>query len=207
MTNSLYFIDSNYEHREYAEQSKREVDLKDECQDPVYRVAYGVLDDNGLMSVLDVGCGGAFKLLKYFNDLDYNLVMGMDTPPTYDWLMKKYPNRQWMKSVLNQRSRWDEMRDATWDLVICADVIEHLPDPDVLLDFIQHIRPRYFVLSTPNRTQLQEMFLMGPPRNTAHYREWTFEEFHSYIESRFVIEEHCMPEPGDCTQVVIGHLR
>jgi 2-polyprenyl-3-methyl-5-hydroxy-6-metoxy-1,4-benzoquinol methylase len=206
---SRYFINPFYRHRSVAIQSVSEIFIKDECQDQTYSHAYDVYDRNGYMSVLDFGCGGGYKLMKYFGDVDAPYIIGMDTATTVEWLKREYPNRVWINSALYARHRWDMVRSAPMgiDLLIASDVIEHLPDPDLFLDFVQHIRPRKFIFSTPNRERLQEMFMTGPPRNHAHYREWTFREFGDYIESRFVIEEHIEPVEGDCTQILVGKLR
>jgi 2-polyprenyl-3-methyl-5-hydroxy-6-metoxy-1,4-benzoquinol methylase len=201
-----YFIRPDYNHREHAFQSDVEIHIQDECQDEVYDTARKVFDKYDYDSVLDIGCGGAFKLIKYFGDLDYNKVLGVDTKPTIQHLFKKYPNRYWSWTPLNNRSVWDEYVEHS-DLVICSDVIEHLYDPDVLLDFIQHIKPKRFVISTPDRNKLQEMFWSGPPKNTTHYREWNYKEFGDYIESRFVVEEHMDFGPENSTQLIIGRLR
>ena len=40
-------------------------------------------------TVLDIGTGSGFKLLKYFNNYD---TIGMDLTPTVNWLKSKYPN-------------------------------------------------------------------------------------------------------------------
>ena len=40
------------------------------------------------------------------------------------------------------------------DLVIASDVVEHLVDPDEMLQFISRIGPKFVVISTPDRDLL-----------------------------------------------------
>jgi Methyltransferase domain len=164
--------------------------LTDEWQKEVYLKAREIADQNALRSVLDVGTGSAFKLLQYFGHLE---TLGMDLPRTVAWLRKKYPHRNWT----------DRFEPRTgFDLLICADVIEHIPDPDQVLNLIEQCRPRFAVISTPDRTLLTRG-LNGPPGNKAHVREWAFTEFAQYIGRRFVVLEHFISNPVQSTQVVV----
>jgi SAM-dependent methyltransferase len=164
--------------------------LKDEWQKEVYAKASEIADENNLRSVLDIGTGSAFKLLKYFGDLE---TLGMDLPRTVAWLRRKYPDRNWTDRF--------EPRSG-FDLVICADVIEHVPDPDQVLNLIEQCRPRFAVISTPDRALLKRG-LNGPPGNKAHVREWSFDEFAQYVGRRFALCEHFISNPEQSTQVVV----
>ena len=77
-----------------------------------------------------------------------------------------------------------------YDLVICADVIEHLVDPDELLGFIERCQPKVIVLSTPDRNKMRPDTRGGPPSNFCHVREWAWDEFFYYIGDHFKILEH-----------------
>jgi 2-polyprenyl-3-methyl-5-hydroxy-6-metoxy-1,4-benzoquinol methylase len=79
------------------------------------------------------------------------------------------------------------------DLVICADVIEHVKNPDELIHFIIKMDPEHIVISTPDRDLLHEKLgrsQTGPPGNTHHIREWSFDEFENYISRNFNIIRH-----------------
>lgn len=164
--------------------------LKDEWQKEVYEKAKELADTFGLTSVFDVGTGSGYKLLKYFSD---KKTLGLDVRRTVEWLNKIYPDRAWT---------YKQKPQTGFDLVICSDVIEHVQDPDQLLDLIEQSKPRYVVFSTPDRAMLTRG-QDGPPGNKCHVREWTFEEFSQYIGRRFLIIEHFISNPEQCTQVIV----
>lgn len=165
--------------------------LKDEWQNEVYLKARAIADDRGFRTVLDIGTGSAYKLVKYFAEFE---TLGMDLPRTVKWLRRTYPTRQWT----------DRFEPYTgFDLVICADVIEHIPDPDQVLDLIEKCRPKVAVISTPDRSLLKRG-LSGPPGNKAHVREWDFEEFAMYIGRRFRVVDHFISNRIQATQVIVA---
>ncbi len=150
--------------------------FKDEFQDEVYKFAAGVVpEDSG---VLDVGCGSGFKLLKYFGHLS---TIGFEVQPTLGYLRETYPERLWMAVGATL--------PGLGGLVICSDVIEHVLDPDCVLDFIASLHPERVVISTPDRVELGLGTEDGPPRNIHHVREWTHDEFVEYLSPRFDIEK------------------
>lgn len=165
--------------------------LKDEWQREVYETARSIADQHHFQSVLDIGTGSAYKLLKYFRASD---TLGMDLPPTVRWLKRHYPDRRWTDKFEPQPG---------FDVLICADVIEHIPDPDQVLDLIARCRPQVAVISTPDRSLLKRGH-DGPPGNKAHVREWAYEEFATYISQRFHILDHFISNIPQSTQVVVA---
>lgn len=151
--------------------------------------------------VTDIGCGNGYKLVTYFADC---VTFGFDLTPTVVWLNKTYPERTWLDTPLTS------VPPIRGGLVISADVIEHLPEPNQLLNFVYQIRPDKIVLSTPERLRLQnlqtEWRADGPPVNPAHVREWSFDEFEEYVGSLFKIEEHFISNESQGTQCVVCSL-
>jgi SAM-dependent methyltransferase len=168
--------------------------LKDEWQKEVYLKARTLVDDHGFGSVLDIGTGSGFKLVEYFPDKH---TLGIDLPRTVAWLRRKYPDRLWCDGL--------EPRTG-YDLVICADMIEHVPDPEHVLEIIEQSQPQLAVISTPDRSLLKRGH-DGPPGNKAHVREWTFAEFAQYIGRRFRVVEHFISNHAQATQVIVAALR
>ena len=67
------------------------------------------------------------------------------------------------------------------DVGISSDVVEHMHDPDGLLDYMKKLKCQLYVFSSPKRECNK---VEGPPVNLNHVREWTFHEFQLYLESQ-----------------------
>ncbi len=189
-----YFIQDGYQHRREPKYFD-DTSSSDDWQDEVYRFAKETADQHGLRSVIDIGCGSGHKLIKYFGD---RVTVGLDVEKTRAVLRRRYPGKQWRVSDF----RSVEVPKA--DLVIASDVIEHLGDPDEMLEFIQRIRPVYVVISTPDRNLLRCGTHKGPPCNSTHLREWTMAELHAYLSEYFDVLEHFISCASQCTQCVLA---
>jgi hypothetical protein len=167
---------------------------KDEWQKEVYLLAASIAKEQGYSSVIDLGCGSAFKLIQY---LGFCRTIGIETNKTYHWLQHRYPERNWL---LYEDADPAQLQA---DLVICADVIEHMENPDTLMQFIQTIPAQRIILSTPERDKKKNSINFGPPENPYHYREWNADEFRKFVSGWFVIEDQCIFNDRSFTQVVI----
>lgn len=194
---SKYEIKPGYYHRRrhhYFDDTTN----RDGYQREVYEEALRIARVNHLRSVIDVGCGSGFKLVHYFGDFDS---IGVDVEPTYSWLRKTYPDKKWVRAFT------EESQHLNADLVICADVIEHVEDPDQLLTYLARCSRGWVVLSTPERDLARGAHHYGPPPNPAHVREWNFAELHRYIGARFEIESHEISNVEQRTQMVVFRVR
>lgn len=204
-SNKNYFIKKDYISRNsYTHHD--DTNLKDEAQNEVYLAAYELAKEHGFERIGDIGCGSAFKLLKYFSDAD---TVGFEIEPMLSTLRKTYPYNFWSLSDFSRK-----LRQAPFDMIICSDVIEHLVKPDDLLNWISNqFEFQYLVISTPDRDLLNRVWTdpyygpqsqSGPPVNTTHVREWSFSEFEVYIGQYFDIISHfhCAKEFYD--QVIIA---
>lgn len=189
-----YFIKQDYKVR-LDNRFYNDINLKDEWQKEVYEYARRQFDIYGFKSVWDIGTGSGYKLLKNFGDVD---TLGTDLPPTVEWLKKTYPNHEWSDSF--------EVFP-NYDMIICSDVIEHIPDPDPLLDTIEAAKPKLIIFSTPDRSLSTREDQDGPPGNVCHVREWTLEEFGRYIDSRFDVLDHFISNRHQHTQCLSAKLR
>ena len=164
----------------------------------VYAFAHEIAVAQHCRRILDIGCGSGAKLVHWFPQSEFETV-GTELAAGMDYLWRTYPERTWFSSVY--------LSDApVADFVICADVIEHLPDPDLLLGYIARTGAKWIVLSTPDRDSLDNH--SGPPCNPCHAREWSAPEFAAYIGSRFEVVRHFISvrKPvcdGGSTQVIL----
>ena len=190
----MYCLPENYVERKtvnYCDQRGR----TEEYQKEVYEVARQVAEKLHCRSVLDFGCGSGFKLMKNFPDL---IRLGIDLPPTVAWLRKNYPNEEWSDS---------QTPAPGFDLMIASDVIEHLEDPKMLVDYCYASEPKVIIISTPDRALRPRHEQLGPPRNPMHYREWAFDEFANYLSQYFNIIDQAVVNKNQCTQLAVVALK
>ena len=200
--NKQYYIKEGYIHRtEFV--TCEQMEHTDQFQKEVYEKARQICVQNSYKTVLDIGCGSAFKLANYFRDKN---IIGLELEPNLSFIRKKYPLYDFRESDFNNPPE-DEI-----DLVICSDVVEHLLEPDELMHFMTKINFKTLVLSTPERSAIQRLQRVfgwqvqenGPPYNKMHVREWSFEELNRYVSDFFNVEHQYMcPIQKEC-QVVIA---
>jgi len=195
-----YYIKPEYQSRtEYVHYDDQA--CEDEWQLEVYLHALGLMKKFDLKSVVDIGCGSAYKLMHYLSEYD---TIGLELDINLEFLKDKYPLRVWLES------NFDINHHINTDVVICSDVIEHIVNPDQLIQYIQAMRFKYLVLSTPDRDLVYEdvsKFRDGPPRNPAHVREWNSPEFKDYISQYFEIIDHRVTNLKQSTQTMICKKR
>ena len=190
---NAYCIKKGYIHRKKSIYFD-DTPLKDEYQKQVYELARFYLDKHNCKDVLDIGCGSGFKLVHYFPDCN---TIGIDISPTYEFLIEKYPHNVWLNATQK------ETYPAKTDIIICADVIEHLVDPDELINTIKKIDFEILFISTPERNTMRGWYDYGPPENICHVREWNTKEFRKYMSSHFEIISHQITSVEDATQLLI----
>jgi 2-polyprenyl-3-methyl-5-hydroxy-6-metoxy-1,4-benzoquinol methylase len=164
-------------------------------QREVYQTAAAHARLHGAKVIIDIGCGSGAKLVHFFENFH---TVGFDLEPNVSHLRLRFPTREW-RSVNLEESVAD-----TAGVVICADVIEHIPDPDRLMSFLARISFDRLYISTPERKLLYGFDHSGPPANSAHCREWTMVEFANYISNWFHIESHAISNVLQATQMIVA---
>lgn len=181
-----YTINMNVQHH-------NDMNLTDEGQKEVYIYAADIMKKNNYKTIADIGCGSGYKLIKYLSE--YNTT-GIETEPCFSYLKKKYPDNNWLLSGNPENSFLEY--DISYDMVICCDVIEHINDPDILVNYLLSLNAKHYIISTPcryilcNSDKYKKLYgytWNGPPLNNCHVREWTMDEFKAYIGSKFDIIE------------------
>ena len=98
-----------------------------------------------MMSVV----GSGYKLVHYLGQYD---TTDFEVPKTLEFLRGIYPERKWISAPFSDRSH------PAADLVISSDVIEHVVDPDELMDFLVSLTRKWLVISTPDRRRSYSRF-------------------------------------------------
>lgn len=197
-------------------------------QPDVYHLANVLIRQARQNFVVDVGCGSAAKALaaaKY--------VIGIETASNVARLNNKFPavdqcDNDWASLVPNAKvavnsHKWIEAdleKQASWidsippqSVVVCADVVEHLLEPDNLLNALSKLanyKRCTLVISTPDR-HLAATNKNGPPGNKKHVREWTLKEFRQLLQQfsipvtlAFHTRNHDQPNSRQSTITVIA---
>ena len=179
----MYNIKTGYTHRDHVI-FFNDTRNTDRFQNSIYKHAKQIVENNNYRSILDIGCGSGYKLIKYFTGYD---ILGVDLPRTVNFLNNKYPDQQWQSIDIENDQKQIER---AYDVVLAVDIIEHLMNPDILLRFIDNIDFKSCIISTPERDICSGVDHMGPPRNNHHVREWNKQEFIEYISTVFNVTDH-----------------
>lgn len=161
--------------------TEERIALASQYQYDVYRAAAALMQGTEVSSVLDVGSGPPLKLKSLLpaKPLVLHLV---DQPQVAPLAAQLLPAATFTSADLETI---DVDLGRRFDLVICADVIEHLRDPDPCLRFIRrHLSERgVLLISTPERDILRGRDCDFCP-HPMHVREWNREEFANFLRSR-----------------------
>jgi len=189
---SLYKIKSNYIHRDNPRPFD-DTPNTDKWQYEVYELAHTIALIIPKLPVLDIGCGSGYKLVNIFKEFD---TLGIELEETYKFLIEKYPEKKWeIKTNIPPKEKFG--------VVILADVLEHLNDPDEMMKYIEKINFEYLIISTPNRDNL-ELSQNGPPKNDAHAREWSSSELREYIGQYLNVVNQYDTNKNQKTQCIIA---
>lgn len=148
-------------------------------QADVYRLAAKLARDSEAPRMIDIGCGQGDKLAQYSGQF---ALIGYDYGANIEACKRKYNSAVWLEHDLNAQSISSEMFSQS--VTICADVIEHLPDPTALLETLRNAAQtaKYVLVSTPDRMRVHKKDHNGPPVNGYHVREWTLAELQGWFE-------------------------
>lgn len=164
-------------------------------QSHVYRWAARCAKRRSKAAVLDLGCGVGTKIEPILLPCCHT-VTGMDTAESIAKAKQLGSLAEFVEVDLESPNikAW-----RTFDVIICADVIEHLVNPGPLLTLIHdfsHSRTDV-ILSTPDRDRLRGRQCRSCDKPD-HVREWSRSEFRQYLCSRglHVLTSRLLPQ-GD----------
>ena len=154
-------------------------------EQPVYKWAARVARTHRPRRALDFGCGYAVKTDRYIRP-ECDEVVGIDGSAIIRRCRQEFPKIRFVEDDLEQPSA--TFADP-FDLVIFADVIEHLQAPGAALEFIhRNVHATSSILiSTPER-DLARGLECNRSTKREHVREWNRAEFQTWatdVAARF----------------------
>ncbi len=196
---SHFYIKAGYQPRSNVMSYESDIDdvvywtaerLKNaECfQYDVYHACRQELAARSAPSLLELGCGPAIKTAKLLQPYTDRMVL-MDQPSMQPMVQRNVKQGSFV--AVNLDGPIDDL-ETSFDVIICADVIEHLVDPDHCLRLIHRVLHPEGVafISTPERDLVRGTHCQSSP-NTAHIREWNSAELAAYLKShQFNIRRH-----------------
>jgi SAM-dependent methyltransferase len=130
------------------------------------------------LKVLDAGCGTGYGL-QILADAGAAEVTGIDISTEAVAKASELGNSEHIEVLQGDLGELP-FPDGEFDLVVCFEVIEHVPERDGILDELARVLGADGILciSTPNR-------LVYPPGNPYHIHEYEPEEFAQALDERF----------------------
>jgi SAM-dependent methyltransferase len=145
-------------------------------QPDVYRDAAKIARRLGARRIIDIGPGDGVKLAAFHPEFE---VIGVDFGTNLNLVRQAYPFGSWREHDLDMDVPLPlGASELEGCVIVCADVIEHLRYPELLLAKLREAMTRAdaVVLSTPERELTWGVEHCGPPPNECHVREWTIDE-------------------------------
>lgn len=163
--------------------------------------------------VLDIGCGTGYGTAELAAGA--RLTVGLDASlEAVRFAASRYPrqNLSFVQAVAPELP----FRAGSFDLVVCFEVIEHIPGwAELIREARRVLRPGgQFIVSTPNRLYYAESRAVAGP-NPYHVHEFEFEEFKTALEEvfpwvSFFLQNHAASivfqplQPDEAAEVVVA---
>ena len=185
-----------------------------------HRQIASLLKATGAERVLDAGCGEGFVISYLLQRNDGLTITGIDcspeaievacqmVPPVLSGACPE-PGRRVEGGVLFDVGDLREMpySDDSFDLVMCLEVLEHLPDPHKGLRELRRVTSAHCLLSVPHEPFFRATnFLRGKHvpawgRDPEHLQHWTARQFHRLVGQYFKIRRFVYSFPW---MIVLG---
>ena len=123
---------------------------------------------------MDLGCGSAQKLVKVIYPVCQKIV-GIDQENIIEYCKKQY-HKKGLVFLADDFEKPKRTFNEKFDLILNVNVIEHLVDPDKLLNYIKKHAKKdtYIIITTLDRDIWRGKNCTSSPK-PEHVREWTFE--------------------------------
>lgn len=144
-------------------------------------------------SVLEIGCGEGFVAGQLSARQSQGRYVGVDLDEhDLENLRAKFPNVESRQGSIYDLSFLSQ----EFDVVVCAEVLEHLADPAAALRQITERKPRWVILSVPHEPWfclsnfVRGKNLMRFGNDPEHVNLWGCRGFRKVLDPHLVVERH-----------------
>ena len=170
-----------------------------------HRQIASLLKATGVEKILDAGCGEGFVVSYLLQGNDRLAITGIDCSPQAIEMA-----RQMVPGVLFDVGDLREMpySDDSFDLVMCLEVLEHLPDPHRGLRELKRVTSAHCLVSVPHEPFFRATnFLRGRHvpawgRDPEHLQHWTARQFRHLVKQYFEVKRFVYSFPW---VIALGH--
>jgi ubiquinone/menaquinone biosynthesis C-methylase UbiE len=162
--------------------------------------------------ILDLGCGEGFDIKNIIstNKIDFEFCCGLDL---------NYESLRFSRDaisgasfhVVNGDVRYLPFKPREFDLILCLEVLEHLDDPDKVLEEISRQSIDFCIFSVPNEPlyRLTRMIVFRQNirqlgNHPEHIHNWSKRAFVQLLEKHFSVDHVFTPFPWT---VVLCHSK
>lgn len=164
-----------------------------------------LIDSLDPRSILEVGVGEGEVLQRVMRRFPSATAKGVDLPD--DSLPRHWDERS-LDCEFGDATAL-RFADASFDLVLAIEVLEHVPEPDRALREIARVARGHVVLSVPREPiwrigNMARRRYLGQFGNTpGHVNHWSSRGFASFVGSRFDVEQVVKPLPWTMVRAAV----
>jgi 2-polyprenyl-3-methyl-5-hydroxy-6-metoxy-1,4-benzoquinol methylase len=151
-------------------------------------------------SIIDVGCGEGVLTEKWAAGLPKGRVVGVDLDDPKlrrEWERRVRPNLEFQTSFGDQLP----FADGEFEAAAAMEVLEHVPDPDAVLEEMSRVARRWLLVSVPREpiwrmlNMARGAYLRDLGNTPGHLNHWSKRRFTSLLERHGRVVELRSPPP------------
>lgn len=158
----------------------------------------GLLDELQPRNILELGCGEGYLIHHLEGNYSFAKCVGIDI----SHLIIKQAAERCGGAYFTCGSAYElPFACASFDLVLCMEVLEHLQEPRVVLEEITRICSRFILLSVPREPIWRMLnlargaYIRDFGNTPGHLNHWTKREFIALLKDYFTVMQTATPLP------------